>query len=273
MSPISRLIAVNPYNGASLSSEALATLDWPWLVTSGFLQWLQTELVALPHALCWLELRGEQLALAPLALAHGFRCHHCHDSQLMLVKRLQPEAYLPLAATHSIGVGGAVFRANGDILLVREQPLAQQAPGYWKLPGGMVEPKEHLADAVVREVQEETGVRARFERLISIRHHHQGQFGASNFYMVALLTALSEQLVADPKEIAELAWVAPRDFLTDPQASPYNQCLVRAALAARQTLGTGLDESGWHSFKVDGYRQAPASYEMFAAPIDPFVGD
>lgn len=53
-------------------------------------------------------------------------------------------------------VAAALVRRGDDLLLV-----AQSTGGapYWSLPGGVVEPAETLADAAVREVAEETGVR------------------------------------------------------------------------------------------------------------------
>ena len=50
-------------------------------------------------------------------------------------------------------VAGIIFDESKRILLVR-----QSEGGDWSLPGGAVEPAETPADAVVREVWEETGL-------------------------------------------------------------------------------------------------------------------
>lgn len=51
---------------------------------------------------------------------------------------------------------GAIVAVDEHLLLVtRANPPAQ---GFWSVPGGRVEPGERMADAVVREVAEETGL-------------------------------------------------------------------------------------------------------------------
>ena len=52
---------------------------------------------------------------------------------------------------------GAVVRRAGQLLLVRRGRAP--AAGEWSVPGGRVEPGESLAEAVVRELYEETGLR------------------------------------------------------------------------------------------------------------------
>jgi len=52
-------------------------------------------------------------------------------------------------------VGAIAFDADGRLLLIRRaNPPAQ---GQWSLPGGRVEPGEDWRDAVLRELEEETG--------------------------------------------------------------------------------------------------------------------
>jgi len=40
--------------------------------------------------------------------------------------------------------------------------------GYWSIPGGAMEPGESIAETIVREVREETGVEAQVERLLGV---------------------------------------------------------------------------------------------------------
>jgi ADP-ribose pyrophosphatase YjhB (NUDIX family) len=58
--------------------------------------------------------------------------------------------------TPIVGVGAVVFDHEGRVLLVeRGKP---PGVGLWSLPGGRLEPRETLVQAVAREVREETGL-------------------------------------------------------------------------------------------------------------------
>jgi len=59
---------------------------------------------------------------------------------------------------------GAVAVDNERLLLVRRGRGA--AAGFWSVPGGRVEEGETLAEAVVREVLEETGLEGVCDRLV-----------------------------------------------------------------------------------------------------------
>jgi len=76
--------------------------------------------------------------------------------------------------TPLVGVG-AVIVEGGRVLLVRRggEPLKDR----WTLPGGVLEVGETLADGVVREVREETGLEVETVELVELvdRIHRQGQ--------------------------------------------------------------------------------------------------
>jgi ADP-ribose pyrophosphatase YjhB (NUDIX family) len=73
-------------------------------------------------------------------------------------------------ATPKIDVRAAVFR-DEELLLVRER-----ASGKWTLPGGFADVGESAAEAVAREVREESGYTVRPTRLLALydraRHEH-----------------------------------------------------------------------------------------------------
>ena len=99
---------------------------------------------------------------------------------------------------------GAVIVEEGRILLVRRG--RPPAAGYWSVPGGRVEPAESLAEAIVREVAEETGLEVSCGPFIGWVErmgpgHH---FVIMDFH--AALTHPGQVAVADD-DADEVAWV------------------------------------------------------------------
>ncbi|WP_028649909.1 NUDIX domain-containing protein [Nocardiopsis sp. CNT312] len=64
------------------------------------------------------------------------------------------------------GVTAVVLSEGGDVLLHRRAD-----DGRWCTPGGILEPGEQPAQALVREVREETGARVAVEQLTSVVAH------------------------------------------------------------------------------------------------------
>ena len=73
-------------------------------------------------------------------------------------------------ATPKVDVRGVVFQ-DGKILLVQER-----SDGLWTLPGGWADVGDSPADAVVREIREESGYETRATKLLALldrnRHDH-----------------------------------------------------------------------------------------------------
>jgi 8-oxo-dGTP diphosphatase len=64
-----------------------------------------------------------------------------------------------------VGVGAIIFDENRVALVRRGRPPAL---GQWSLPGGMIEVGETMEEAIVREVEEEVGLRVEVIQLISV---------------------------------------------------------------------------------------------------------
>ena len=122
---------------------------------------------------------------------------------------------------------------SGRVLLIR------RGDGRgWSLPGGLMEPGELLADSLVREVQEETGLDVEPVRLVGVYSDPKvNHVTLSNGDQVHLVSATFESTVVggdlrpDGEESLEVTYFAP-DAL--PEALiPAHQVRIEDALANR----------------------------------------
>lgn len=98
---------------------------------------------------------------------------------------------------------GAVANEDGRLLMVRRGRGAAQ--GTWSLPGGRVEWGETLAEAVVRELREETGVEAVCEGLLGWVERIDQEYHYVIFDFAVTLLSGDEPIAGD--DAAEARWV------------------------------------------------------------------
>ncbi|MBC8452450.1 MAG: NUDIX domain-containing protein [Spirochaetes bacterium] len=218
---------INPFQGAQLNTENLAE------TSDQFLQQLNQTLKELQKKnlqLAWLFLPLSRADLVAPAVSLGFSYHHADDTGLQLVFQLQPNAYIPGYATHYIGAGGVVIDDKNRILVIQERYHTRK---HYKLPGGALDPGEHIARGVVREVLEETGIHTEFISLNCFRHWHGYRHGKSDIYFVCRLKPLSFEISMDPKEISEAVWMPVDEYLSQPDTHPFNRKIVHTTLTTR----------------------------------------
>lgn len=239
---------VNRFNGVMIEKEALVH---PLPVFTERLHLSLGQWERDGRYLVWLEVPIDCCDVIPVAVKAGFTFHHTGETYLLLVKQLLPNTLVPGFATHYIGIGGVVLNPRQELLVVSERHRMGDRP-YYKLPGGALHPREHLAEAVVREVLEETGVQARFEAMVAFRHWHGYRHGKSDIYFVARLSPISETISKQDDEIDECFWMPVADYFSSDMVSQFNREIVRAAL---ESPGMGIS---W----IDGYDD-PTSREFF----------
>jgi len=184
----------------------------------------------------WLAVSRRQSGFIPICVAAGFVFHHASEDTLQMTLTLIPGSTVPPYATHYVGAGGVVIDPQGNLLVVSER--YKQMPGRrLKLPGGALLGGEHIAAGVVREVKEETGIDARFDYVVCMRHWHGYRYGKSDIYFVCRLTPLSTQITMDAKELVECLWLPVDEYLADTDVHPFNKLVVGTAAASHSGLG------------------------------------
>jgi len=200
--------------------------------------------------LLWVTLTLSRSELIPVLARHGFLFHHCNAQDVTMVKQLLEGATIPTAVNHTLGVGAVVL--DGDNLLIIKDRIHQT----YKLPGGFIDDGEHISQAVVREVFEETGVEVAFESVVSLGHFTPAQFGESNLYVIALATPLTTRIeIQDSHEILEARWINVYEYLGREDVLPYNKAIVTNALS--RIKGLQIDN------EIELHVRTQVRYELF----------
>lgn len=188
--------------------------------------------------LLWIKLDIEQSFLIPLLVTFDFTFHNCNPKNITMVKKLIKNPIIPTSANHTLGVGAIVMHDNK--LLVIKDKIIQK----YKLPGGYIDNQENISEALIREVNEETGVKVKFQSIVSLAHMFPSQFEQSNLYIVCKAKALTTQInIIDTDEIIEAKWMDLDEYFSHKDIFEYNKDIVKNAIQKDGLLLTDYNYS------------------------------
>lgn len=131
-----------------------------------------------------------------------------------------------------VGVGGVVV-SEGRVLLARRAKAPLQ--GRWSIPGGTVELGETLLQAVVREMEEETGLEVEPLEVLAVFDRIEREGGEVSLHHV-IVDYLCRRVRGEARaasDALEVAWVAPDELvrysLTEKALEVVSEAFGRAA--------------------------------------------
>ena len=129
----------------------------------------------------------------------------------------------------SLGVGGVLWH-NDKVLLV--QRAHNPGKGMWTIPGGYVDQGESIGEAIIREIQEETGIKSRPLSIIALRDRPDVRHDT---YIIFQMEFLGGVLQAQQKEVSNLGFFTLEECHSLPIAA-----LILGALNVSHSVSQGL---------------------------------
>ena len=122
-----------------------------------------------------------------------------------------------------LGVAVGILMDGRGRVLVNQRPPGSHMAGYWEFPGGKIAPGEDGWQALVRELDEELGVTARYGHpLLTLSHRYPDRTVELDVWRVTEYRG-----VPQPREGQQLRWCAPRG-LDDLKLLPADGPIVAA---------------------------------------------
>jgi 8-oxo-dGTP diphosphatase len=103
------------------------------------------------------------------------------------------------------------YNAERKVLIIKRSKINDVLPEYWDIPGGTLEDGEDPAAGAIREAKEETGLDIFSLRLF---FEYSNVDAAKDKQFVTLVFAaqyLGGEIVLNPEEHEEYAWIAPEE--------------------------------------------------------------
>lgn len=150
-----------------------------------------------------------------------------------------------------LGVAGLVISTDEKWLVVKKSYSGLK--GKWSLPAGFVNRDETADEAVVREVEEETGVKCEVTGMIGLRTGVIKNEISDNMILFLLKPEKDAIIKIQEKEILEAKFVCPTELVRDEQSALILQYLRHLSTSVAKPLYDDLnpgEQFGYTSYKL-----------------------
>lgn len=150
----------------------------------------------------------------PLISAEFNYCPLCSAKLAITLIESKPRKTCPRCdfihwGEYSVGVGGILLQGEKGLLVQRANNPGR---GRWTIPGGYVDQNEKIETAVVREIQEETGLFSEPVSILAVKDRPEDLPGVKHdIYIVFLLRYLGGELKPDPGEVSQAGFYTPEE--------------------------------------------------------------
>ncbi len=184
----------------------------------------------------WMTLSIEFSRYIQHLTERGFLFYTCNSSNITLFRKTSADTNSPTPANHTLATGAIIIKDN-QILVIKNR-----LSNNYKLPGGSIDDNETIAEALEREVREETGVIARLLSVSGLSHITNSQFGESNLYLFCMAEAKTTQInIIDTQEIEDAKWMDLDEFFESD----------RISIFLKNSIPEALNRIGLHHTIVD----------------------
>jgi 8-oxo-dGTP pyrophosphatase MutT (NUDIX family) len=133
-----------------------------------------------------------------------------------------------------IGVHGVVTNGHKLLVLRRSETMAYK-PGHWDLPGGHLALDESFEECLMREVEEETGLKVEIGPLLALIRRPSEPFVQALYSCRPSSATPVSEIRLRPDEHSEARWVTANELHTLSPLIPYLEQLVHCDLLVKAT--------------------------------------
>ena len=150
-----------------------------------------------------------------------------------------------------LAVAGLVISPNGEWLVVKKKYSGLK--NQWSLPAGFVNGGETVDEAVLREVQEETGVSCVLKGLVGLRTGVINGETSGNMMIFMLEPIGVQKIIAQESELFEACFMDPLMLIEQPNVSVMLRYLLNQTESGVKLAINGINpgnQFGYTAYKL-----------------------